>query len=85
MIHNKGLVIDGGKVLVSSINWNENSIMNNREIGLIIEGEAAAYYGEVFNYDWEGKPEEYGFGFWPAMLSLAALVVVILYFWKRNS
>jgi cardiolipin synthase len=84
MLHNKGVVIDGKKVLVSSINWNENSIMNNREIGLIIEGEAAAYYQAAFDYDWGEKPEEYGFGFWPAMLSLAALIIVVLYFSRRK-
>ncbi|MFH0956775.1 MAG: phospholipase D-like domain-containing protein, partial [Candidatus Aenigmatarchaeota archaeon] len=51
-LHNKGVIVDGRKVLVSSINWNENSVMRNREAGVIIEGEAASYYAEVFEYDW---------------------------------
>ncbi|MBR1369489.1 hypothetical protein RJ53_08290 [Methanocalculus chunghsingensis] len=53
-IHTKGVIIDGRAVLVSSINWNENSPMNNREAGVIIEHpEAAAYYLRVFNEDWK--------------------------------
>jgi cardiolipin synthase len=84
MLHNKGMIIDSGKVLVSSINWNENSIMNNREVGIIIEGEAARYYEDVFYSDWGDEPEEHGHGFWPAVASVAALVLVILYFSRRK-
>ncbi len=84
MLHNKGLVVDSEKVMVSSINWNENSIMNNREVGIIMEGEAAGYYEEVFYSDWGDKPEEHGLGFIPAMASLAVLVLVILYFSRRK-
>ena len=33
--------------------WNENSFMNNREAGIIIEcGEVASYYADVFFFDW---------------------------------
>ncbi|UCD03144.1 MAG: hypothetical protein JSV63_00725 [Candidatus Aenigmatarchaeota archaeon] len=84
-LHNKGVIIDDRKVLVSSINWNENSIMNNREVGIIITGEAAQYYSQVFGFDWGAEPEEYGLGFAPAMFSLAVLVIVILYFSMRKS
>ena len=52
-VHNKGVVVDGRKVLISSINWNKHSPTYNREIGIIIENpELAAYYTEVFLYDW---------------------------------
>jgi cardiolipin synthase len=52
-IHNKGVIVDGQKVLISSINWNKHSPTYNREIGIIIENpELAAYYTEVFLYDW---------------------------------
>jgi hypothetical protein len=52
-IHNKGVIVDGRTVLVSSINWNENSPMNNREAGVIIHHpDAAAYYLKVFEEDW---------------------------------
>ncbi|MDG6229008.1 MAG: phospholipase D-like domain-containing protein [Candidatus Thermoplasmatota archaeon] len=52
-LHNKGMIVDNTTVLISSINWNENSIMNNREAGIIIEcEEIATYYAEVFFFDW---------------------------------
>ncbi|MEA1869155.1 MAG: phospholipase D-like domain-containing protein [Euryarchaeota archaeon] len=51
--HNKGVIVDHSQVLISSINWNENSARNNREAGLIIENEdVAEFYTDVFFYDW---------------------------------
>lgn len=58
-IHNKGMIIDNKTVLVSSINWNEHSPKNNREAGVVITGDAAEYYAEVFSSDWEGIDEDY--------------------------
>jgi phosphatidylserine/phosphatidylglycerophosphate/cardiolipin synthase-like enzyme len=53
-LHNKGMIVDNTSVLISSINWNENSITRNREAGIIIEHEdLAMYYAEVFFYDWK--------------------------------
>jgi len=55
-VHNKGIIVDGEKVLISSINWATNSIYNNREVGVIIEsGEVAGYYREIFVFDWGGE------------------------------
>jgi cardiolipin synthase len=52
-VHNKGMIIDNRTVLVSSINWNENSVSYNREAGIIIENsDVANYYVYVFFYDW---------------------------------
>jgi phosphatidylserine/phosphatidylglycerophosphate/cardiolipin synthase-like enzyme len=52
-VHNKGLIVDNKSVLISSINWNENSVMRNREIGIIINDcEVANYYKNIFFYDW---------------------------------
>lgn len=52
-MHNKGVLVDGTKVLISSINWNFNSVANNREVGVIIEnGDLANFYGQIFEYDW---------------------------------
>lgn len=52
-VHNKGMIVDNKSVLISSINWNENSVLNNREAGIIIKNEALAeYFVEVFLYDW---------------------------------
>jgi len=54
-IHNKGVIIDEKTVLVSSINWNENSPKRNRETGIIIHGEAAQYFVDLFKKDFEGN------------------------------
>lgn len=53
-IHTKGVVVDKKAVLISSINWNEHSPTKNREIGVIIHGEPAMYFAEVFECDWSG-------------------------------
>ncbi len=51
-IHNKGLIVDGEKVLITSLNWNANSIYN-REAGIILEHEGiASFYKHVFLHDW---------------------------------
>jgi phosphatidylserine/phosphatidylglycerophosphate/cardiolipin synthase-like enzyme len=50
------MIVDNKSVLISSINWNENSVTQNRELGIIIESpEVAKYYAEVFFYDWNLK------------------------------
>ncbi|MDD1672144.1 MAG: phospholipase D-like domain-containing protein [Methanomicrobiales archaeon] len=57
-IHNKGVIVDGERVLVSSINWNENSPNYNREAGLIIEHEGVgAYFLSSFNDDWDASTD----------------------------
>ncbi len=56
-VHNKGLIVDNKSVLISSINWNQNSVTCNREIGVIIrDNEVAKYYTDVFFYDWNLQP-----------------------------
>ncbi|MFM8314371.1 MAG: phospholipase D-like domain-containing protein [Deltaproteobacteria bacterium] len=52
-IHNKGAIADGERVLVSSINWNRNSLENNRETAVVIHSqEVSDYYKELFESDW---------------------------------
>ena len=52
-LHNKGMIIDGEMVLVSSINWGDNSILRNREMGLVIQSQAVAeVYENSFWDDW---------------------------------
>jgi len=52
-VHNKGMIVDNKSVLISSINWNEDSVTLNREAGIIVENEGVAqYYTNVFFYDW---------------------------------
>ncbi len=54
IIHNKGALSDGNKTLISSINWNQNSILNNREAAVIITSSAVNQnYLKLFNHDWE--------------------------------
>ena len=53
-LHNKGAVADGDMVLVSTINWVASSVFDNREVGIVIEGEGpAGYFQDVFMRDWE--------------------------------
>jgi phosphatidylserine/phosphatidylglycerophosphate/cardiolipin synthase-like enzyme len=51
-IHAKGAIADNDTVLISSVNWNEHSPTKNREVGVIIYGEPAGYFAEVFMADW---------------------------------
>jgi len=54
-IHAKGAVVDGERVVVGSLNWNEQAATTNREVLLVLYGpEAAAYFGDVFDADWAG-------------------------------
>ncbi|MFW6040251.1 MAG: phospholipase D-like domain-containing protein [Thermoplasmatota archaeon] len=53
-VHNKGMIVDKEKVLISSINWNSNSLLQNREVGVIIENkEVGCYFSEIFELDWK--------------------------------
>ena len=57
-IHAKGVIVDGEEVVVGSMNWNNNSARENREIALVLDGEAAGdYYRTVFEADWNGGDE----------------------------
>ncbi|MFW9834093.1 MAG: phosphatidylserine/phosphatidylglycerophosphate/cardiolipin synthase family protein [Candidatus Thorarchaeota archaeon] len=51
--HNKGIIVDGRIVLISSINYSDNSIEDNREAGVIIENQdVAQWYQAVYDFDW---------------------------------
>lgn len=51
--HNKGIIVDGRIVLISSINYSDESISENREAGVIIEHEGVAqWYQQVYDFDW---------------------------------
>jgi hypothetical protein len=55
-IHNKGIVVDGETVLVSSANWSGDGVLRNRDAGLIIfNKEIATYYQNAFVFDWENR------------------------------
>ncbi|MGQ0798066.1 MAG: phospholipase D-like domain-containing protein, partial [Methanobacteriota archaeon] len=60
-VHNKGVVVDGGTVLVSSMNWAHASATENREIGLILRDPAvAAAFESALQADWS-MAEDDGF------------------------
>ncbi|MFT4889508.1 MAG: cardiolipin synthase [Halobacteriales archaeon] len=69
-IHAKGVVVDGKRVLVGSLNWNEESWRRNREVVVVVHGrEAAQYFERVFRSDWRG-------GTWRLQITFAAGVAV---------
>jgi len=77
-IHTKGVVVDKKAVLISSINWNEHSPTKNREIGVIIHGEPAQYFAEVFECDWSGTCYNKKF------IYLAAIGILILAIYAKR-
>jgi hypothetical protein len=53
-VHNKGMIVDGKIVVVSSQNWSADGVLRNRDAGLIIKNEkVAAYFSEIFTHDWD--------------------------------
>lgn len=53
-VHNKGMVVDGEAILVSSQNWSTDGTLYNRDAGVIIHNrDAAAYFQEIFLHDWK--------------------------------
>src|SRR5207244_10528971 len=62
-LHNKGAVVDGRAVLISSMNWALGSATENREVGLIVEDpDLPKTFETSFDADWEGRPTSGGDG-----------------------
>ncbi len=58
-VHNKGFVFDHKKVVVSSMNWSGEGVLDNRDAGVIIDNATAAkYYEEIFLDDWNNHAEQ---------------------------
>ncbi|HEX4442609.1 MAG TPA: phospholipase D-like domain-containing protein [Galbitalea sp.] len=58
-VHNKGIVVDGKSVLVSSQNWSTDGTLYNRDAGVIIENtQVAAYFEQIFEHDWAHLAEQ---------------------------
>lgn len=56
IIHNKGALIDGTQTLISSINWNENSVTHNRETAVkLTSSEVYRYFKALFEQDWSAR------------------------------
>ena len=52
-LHNKGIIVDGESVLVSSINMGSSAMNRNREMGVIIHSVAITqYYLDAWHVDW---------------------------------
>ena len=87
-IHNKGVIVDESRVLVSSINWNSNSPNFNREAGVIIDHPGVArYFLEVFEDDWNPsikspvmKTDYLKF----VMVAVVIAVLLIIYYRRRR-
>jgi phosphatidylserine/phosphatidylglycerophosphate/cardiolipin synthase-like enzyme len=54
-VHNKGFVIDGQTVVVSSQNFSPAGVFDNRDAGVILASkEIAGYFQPIFDADWNG-------------------------------
>ena len=86
-IHNKGVIVDGQRVLVSSINWNSNSPNFNREAGVIIDHPGVArYFLYVFEDDWNGtvtstKPAT---DYLRIAVAAAVILLLVLIYYRRH-
>ena len=68
-IHNKAIIVDGERVLVSSQNWSGDGFLWNRDAGIIIDDEEIAqYFEKVFDFDWRVRSRA------PFEASLGAIV-----------
>jgi phosphatidylserine/phosphatidylglycerophosphate/cardiolipin synthase-like enzyme len=85
-IHAKGVLVDRETAVIGSVNWNNNSARENREIALVVEGEGVGeYYGRVFDADWEGGDAtgdpvggtDLPIGLVAAVLGVSTLVVLV--------
>jgi hypothetical protein len=58
-VHNKGFVFDHKKVVISSMNWSGEGVLENRDAGVIIDNATAAkYYEEIFLDDWNNHAQQ---------------------------
>jgi phosphatidylserine/phosphatidylglycerophosphate/cardiolipin synthase-like enzyme len=86
-IHNKGVIVDDRKVLVSSINWNSNSPNFNREAGVIIDHPGVArYFREVFDDDWDSalKTPSIQADYLKIAIVICVLVLLLVLYYRRH-
>lgn len=80
-VHAKGVVVDGDEVILGSLNWNGESIRENREVMLRLEGErVGSYYEAVFEADWSDGSEsgpQLPVGIAAAVLGCVVLAVLV--------
>lgn len=57
--HNKLIIVDEERVLISSQNWSEPAVTINREAGVLIDdADIAGYYARIFDDDWDEAVRE---------------------------
>ncbi len=86
-IHNKGVIVDDRRVLVSSINWNHNSPNFNREAGVIIGHPGAArYFRTVFDDDWNAAIKSPGVpvDHIKIIILMGVIVILLLVYYRRH-
>jgi cardiolipin synthase A/B len=86
-IHNKGVIVDGQRVLVSSINWNSNSPNFNREAGVIIDHPGVArYFLSVFEDDWNGSvtSPEPKTDYLKIVIVIAVILLLLIIYYRRH-
>jgi PLD-like domain len=53
-VHNKGMIFDGKTVVIGSQNWSTEGVDSNRDASVAIQNpQMAAYWGEIFDNDWQ--------------------------------
>jgi phosphatidylserine/phosphatidylglycerophosphate/cardiolipin synthase-like enzyme len=58
-VHNKGIIVDSTKVLVSSQNWSSEGVTTNRDAGVIIDNaDIASFFEKIFIDDWTTRTKE---------------------------
>ncbi len=58
-LHNKGIIVDDKCVLVGSINWSGSALLENTEVGVLVNStEIALYFKNVFEWDWDRSSSE---------------------------
>ena len=63
---------DEDAALVGSLNWNHESVVDNREVMVALRGRTVAeFYARVFRADWRG-------GVWRLPLGALAVILVVL-------
>jgi phosphatidylserine/phosphatidylglycerophosphate/cardiolipin synthase-like enzyme len=85
-IHAKGVVVDGDQALVGSLNWNRESVQDNREVMVVLEGDrVAGYYQDVFVADWSagGSGSSSGSLPWGSVVAVAGVVVLAVLVVRR--
>lgn len=52
--HNKMIIVDGKRVLISSQNWSDSAVSKNREAGVWLAHKGIAeYFTQIFENDWK--------------------------------